>query len=267
VKWYCDNTATAQVTSALDVLTAYCAAAADETSYSIEESVSETFVVSASGSKSNGPEETGSSGGNDNGNGNSDNQSENGNENGNNNGTDTNSDNNDDSGPPTAAIAGGVVGGVAALALLGGAIWFYRRRQSRKNGEPLGPSHGNSNPPGKPELAGGAAAAAAAGYGNKELSPQYSSASPVYSSELPAGPQTSPPTELPSQQQIPRELAAGGGYEYSQQQHQQQDGWAQYHQQHPQSSTVSPMTPPDNQGLGWQSGPVQSYELDSNMRR
>jgi hypothetical protein len=188
------------------------------------------------------------------------------------NSNDSGSDNNNsegesdggDSKNQTATIAASVLGGVVAIALVGGGYWFWRRRQNKKNGQPLGPAHGNDNPPGTPELGG--TQKAGGYYGSKELSPQFTSASPVHGAELPTGAQTSPPTELPSQQQIPRELAAGGGFEYSQQQQQQHQAWTQ-HQQHPQSSSVSPMTPPDNQGMGWQSGPVQSYELDSNMRR
>ncbi|KAK0386759.1 hypothetical protein NLU13_6595 [Sarocladium strictum] len=254
VKYFCDNTATAQVTSALSVLDIYCSAAADKTSLSVDQSISETAPVTASGPKPPSPTSTGGANG-----GNSDNSNADDNKGSSGSSSDSGSNKNQ-----TATIAGGVAGGVVALALIGTGIWFYRRRQQKKNGQPLGPLLGNDNPPGKPELSDDNKASLMGGYyaGNKD----YNS---VQGAELPSEPQTSPPSELPSQHQIPRELASEGGHGYSpqQQQQQQQQGWGQYDQQHPQSSSVSPLTPPGNQGMGWQSGPVQSYELDANMQR
>ncbi|KAH8172368.1 hypothetical protein LIA77_06623 [Sarocladium implicatum] len=263
VKYYCEVTATAEVTSALEVLDAYCSAAADEVTFDVDESVSESYAISRTGSGSSQPQETGGSNGGsgsnsgDNSDGDSD-KDKSGGANG-----DGNGSGGGGGGNQTATIAASVLGGVVAIALVAG-IWFWRRRQ-KKNRQSLGSAPGNDNPPGKPELAGPDGSSPAAGYGHKELSPQLATVSPSWapSSELPAGPQTSPPSELPPQQEIPRELAAGG-YGYGQ----NQQSWGQYPQQQQVQSSVSPLTPPgDQQGMGWQSGPVESYELDSNMRR
>lgn len=267
VKYFCEVTATAEVTSALEVLDVYCSAAADEVTFEVEESISESYAVSRTGSGSSGPEETGGTGG----------SGSNGGDNGGDSDKDKSGGDGDNSGSgsggggggggsnQTATIAASVLGGVVAIALIAAGIWFWRRRQ-KKNRQSLGSVPGNDNPPGKPELAGPDGSNPAAGYGNKELSPQLASVSPSWaaSSELPAGPQTSPPSELPSQQEYPRELAAGGyGHNHDQQ------SWGQYPQQgQHQLSSVSPLTPQgEQQGMGWQSGPVQSYELESNMRR
>ena len=282
VKYYCDNTATADVTSALEVLDIYCSAAASETVFQIRDSATESDIPTRTGAASSSPTQS-SDGGNDAGDGGDgsgdDDAGTGGDSDGSRDGNDDADD--DDSGDDggdnqTAIIAGSVVGGVVVIALVAAGIFFYRRQQRKKNGQQLDANE-NSNT-GPPELSGQSKGPEElSGYG-KDVSPHISPIPPAYvgSSELHGGASTPPVSELPPQQAPPRELAANP---YGQQQPHQQavsPMGSEGNQRSPFGGSpqpghaypsVSSATPHNGQGLGWQSGPVESYELDSNMER
>lgn len=271
VKWYCDNTATADVTSALSVLQYYCSAAENKVVAEVDESISQSYPTASApvvpGSGSTAPARTSSGQTTDPANSGSP--------------SDGNDDDEGSGGIGVAPIAGGVVGGLAVLALIGGVFFFMRRRrQQEKNGQQL-PSggdgndfSGNQNPNpfnGKPELMGSSPSTPAVNNGKTgpyAPPPELDGMKTSFVSELPSNHAISPhgqsPYGAPSPQggykfpqQMPQELASPGyGYQASPQLHGQ-----------PVYEFPANSRPQNQQAMGWQSGPVESYELDSNIGR
>ncbi|CAM1505771.1 Fc.00g114080.m01.CDS01 [Cosmosporella sp. VM-42] len=279
VKGYCDNTATADVTSALDLLKYYCSAAESKVVVTVKDAVSQTYptadTASAAGS---GPgktgaaktssinQETGAAG----------------------NGSSNANDGEDSTGVSIAPIAGGVAAGVAVVALGLGVFFFLRRRQQKqKRGEQIPSSQdGNTFPPndfnGKPELMGSALGTPAGktaelsvphhtprpeldGGGKQimELPPNQAPTSELHGQSPPgyASPygHPSPQKGYMNAQQMPQELSSPGyGYQPSP----QLNGQPVYEfPAHPQPTQHRPP------GAGWQSGPVEAYEMDANVGR
>lgn len=115
VKYYCDNTATAQLTAAVQAFEYYCSAAEKKVVATVSESVAQkTGSGTGTGSRPTQPSETGKGGS------------------GSGNGTSSNSGKSDSSGTnKTAVIAGSVVGGVVALLAIGVVSFFLRRKQKK----------------------------------------------------------------------------------------------------------------------------------------
>lgn len=199
-----------------------------------------------------------------------------------------------------APIAGGVVGALAVVALIGGIILFMRRKR-QKRGEQL-PSGGEGNNNGgvqfngKPELMGSSPGTPGVGYGKtgpyapssaQELpGPDYYKPRPELDggnamvTELP--PNQVPTPELHGQSPIGYASPYGqppqhGGYKNSQQMPQELSSPGYGFQPSPQLNGQPvyefPAHPPPahrpqtQQEMGWKSGPVESYELDSNFGR
>lgn len=259
VRYSCERTATQHVTSAMDLFDYYCSAAKGEVTASVDESVSQTFASEATRTgTNNGPEQTNDSGGGSDGKS-GDSQSD-GNEN----------DDSEDGGggggggAQTATIAASVLGGVIAIALIGGLAWWIRRRKLKakaaegdppsapasffqnpelhgddsrdisKTGTPVVSEQAARHPP---ELgAHGIVEMDQTQPGVSELQPysradQYVTTHPAY--------EMYSPTEVPTPSPGPTS---------------------------PQTnySTVSPASPQHN-GLGWQSGPVNAYEMGASQ--
>lgn len=289
VKFNCDVTATADVSSALAVLEDYCSAAAAKTTYSVKESVSQSYAETGSG-PATGPKETGASGG-DKGNDGGDGKEDDKDRSSSGDGEKQEGSSKDGKKYNTAIIAASVLGGIVAIAAIAGAIFFYKRRQKKKAqaSEPSPGLYGNGNPPGTPELSAPASDPSRSATGSAKGGVYGFSAPSMTETEgrtphweLPTRTMTPPPGEMDAQQQIPGELpglAAGGagagrgapghhgmagGYAAQQSRGEQQAGGGNGQQQGP--SAVSPLTP-QGDGMGWQSGPVPSYELDAGSRR
>lgn len=266
VKFYCESTATADVTSALAVLSYYCSAAENKVVATAAESIPESYPTAESRTGAGSLKPTQTSGGGGGGGGGSDS----------NNSKDTNVDGSDGGsggGNKTAIIAASVLGGVVAIALVAAIAFFWRyKRRQRARGEQIptvaGPGEGYNGTPeldGKSEWAGGMASPGVTP-SVPELStpshsprPELQGRAGVYASEL--SPHQSPRPELqggPYQQQ-PQELVSPG-YAYHPQAH--SSGRPAY-----DAHAVSPPSAHSGYSPGWQSGPVESYELDSNFRR
>ncbi|KAH8888587.1 hypothetical protein GQ53DRAFT_783686 [Thozetella sp. PMI_491] len=156
-KYYCDSTASALLTSALNVFDYYCSAVrAEVTPNGVSESIAESTPVGSNPSGANGG---GGGGGGSNA---SASRSKSGTAGaGNTSGAD--STNGTTSGPKTAVIAGAVVGVVGGLALIGAAIFFiFRAIRKSKMDAALAAAAAPSRPgtapdnsfPGKAELGG-----------------------------------------------------------------------------------------------------------------
>ncbi|KAH7321049.1 hypothetical protein B0I35DRAFT_477572 [Stachybotrys elegans] len=142
----------------------------------------------------------------DNSNGNGNNQGNNGNNSSGNNNNGNNSNNDGGSSTPVGAIVGGVVGGVAAIGLVGLAVFFFLRNKDKKK------AHGSQQPQDAshqpPMGQQGAPAWAAGGYDPKQQSPgnpqSYPHSPGGYQSYTPVGPDGYPvPSPSASPAQMP----------------------------------------------------------------
>lgn len=309
VKWYCENTATDEVSSAMEVLDFYCSAAKGDVVATVTESIAETYATAESRTNAGGssPSETGPADTPDptETNGGAGSDGDNGNQDGSESGSSSSSTNGDDDGGgigKPALIAAVVLGVVVGLILIAALIWFIRRKNLKAKAAAASatnePSRSSYQPyGGRPELVGSEA--------NESRVNMASSASPrsmdhpygkpellgMQVNELP--PQQGFRTELQGEGitggygmpygQPPQELASPGGYPvpygHQQQMYQQQHGQPPHQLQHQLSvasgrtagTTVepSPISPPYAQPPyqhGWQSGPVESYEMDTSRR-
>lgn len=212
VKYYCENTAIGDVTSAIEVFQYFCSAVEGEVVATVRESVAQTYQTyptasSGEAATTSAASQTGTSSSA------STSTAE-----------EDESQSEEENSTNIGAIAGGVAGAVAVIGLGIGLFFFLRfRRRRQARGEEI--SKGNGNPveyTGKPEL-----------MGNSEFDKDYGPRSELA---------TSPRSELDGGRSI-MELHA-----------------------HP-SKHVSPLQegyelPAHSQG--WQSGPVEMYELDSS---
>ncbi|KND86297.1 hypothetical protein TOPH_09070, partial [Tolypocladium ophioglossoides CBS 100239] len=265
VKFYCESTATADITSALAVLDFYCSAAENKVVATAAESIPESYPTAQSRTGAGSPNPTQTGGGGSNGKDTSGGDSSGGSGGGN----------------RTAVIAASVLGGVIVIAIVAAAAFFLRhKRRQRARGEQIptvaGTGEGHNGTPeldGKsdwagrmaspgvtpsvpelstprhsprPELQGGIGAAVS------ELSP-HQSPRPELQSEMGSG------YPIPPYQQQPQELVSPG-YGYHPQAH--PNGRPAY-----DANMVSPPSAHNGYSPGWQSGPVESYELDSNLGR
>ncbi|PTB61855.1 hypothetical protein BBK36DRAFT_1173095 [Trichoderma citrinoviride] len=270
VKWNCDNTATADVTSALDVFAVYCSAAEKETVLSVTETATETYPhpTNRVSSFSASPSETGSSGGgggggsSDGGNSGSDNGGKDGGSSSSpdgNSGADSSSKTNSIN--KTAVIAACVLAGVVLIAAIAAVAFFVRRKRNKNKGEQLPIADGPPHLEGPPELEntskmGPNVAVVPELHSTERQELQGHTGTPL--SELPPG-YASPRPELQGSGEYKPPVSpvhGGGGY-------QQPPHSPYYGHQQQGAATVSPATP-NTYGAGWQSGPVaETYELDS----
>ncbi|KAH0527538.1 hypothetical protein TsFJ059_002531 [Trichoderma semiorbis] len=264
VKWNCDNTATADVTSAMDVFAVYCSAAEKEIVVSVTDTATETYphptnrassLPSGSSPAETGAGSTGGSGGSDNGGSNPDQGGKDGSSSDGSGGNSSGSS----SINKTAVIAACVLGGVVLIAAIAAVAFFVRRRRNKQmRGEQIPPTADGPNITGPPELENtakmGPNIAVVPELHSTERQELQGTGTPF--SELPPG-YVSPRPELQgnSEYKPPVSPVHGGGY---------QPPHSPYHGQHQQGApTVSPATP-NTYGAGWQSGPVaETYELDS----
>ncbi|KAM0449146.1 hypothetical protein ACHAO4_007808 [Trichoderma viride] len=248
VKWNCDNTATADVTSALDVFAYYCSAAAKEVVVSVTDTATETYPhpTNRDTALPSGPTETGSSGsGRSSSGGSSPSQS----------GKDGSSSGGDGGGNSssinkTAVIAACVLGGVVLIAGIGLVAFFVRRKRNRQTrGEQLPPTAEGPNYQGHPELENTAKMGS-----NIAVVPE------LHSTERQELQGNVTPYNLPPGYNTPRPELHGNSEYKPPVSPQPGMGHQPPHSPHP---TVSPATP-NTYGAGWQSGPVtETYELDS----
>lgn len=248
VKWECDNTATADVTSALDVFAYYCSAAAKEVVVSVTDTATETYPhpTNRDTALPSGPAETGSSGsGRGSSGGSSPSQG----------GKDGSSSgggggNNSSSINKTAVIAACVLGGVVLIAGIGLVAFFVRRKRNRQNrGEPLPPTADGPNYQGPPELENSA-----------KMGPNVAVVPELHSTERQELQGNATPYSQSPGYNTPR-LELHGNSEYKPPVSPQSGmGYQPPHSPHPTVSPASATT----YGAGWQSGPVaETYELDS----
>jgi hypothetical protein len=250
VKWNCDNTATADVTSALDVFAYYCSAAENEVVVSVTDTATETYPhpTNRDTAPPSSPTETGSSGSSSSGSssgGSSSNQDgKDGSSSGGDGGDNSSSIN------KTAVIAACVLGGVVLIAGVGLVAFFVRRKRNRQmRGDPLPPTAEGPNYQGPPELE------------NTAKPPPHVAVVPeLHSTERQELQGNVTPYSLPPGYNTPRpELQGNSEYKPSVSP-QSGVGYQPPYSPHP---TVSPATP-NTHGAGWQAGPVaETYELDS----
>ncbi|CAG9982499.1 unnamed protein product [Clonostachys byssicola] len=255
VKYYCSSTATADVTSALSVLEYYCSAAESKVVATVAQSVAESYptVESRTGPTSSNPTQTSSSTGSVGGGDNSGNKS-----------SDNNSSSTTQGGSKvsqTAIIAAGVLGAVVAIGAIGALGWFIRRKKLKKEAEK--DNNPGTSPPdrpiyeyhGTPELGGD----------NTHGPMGVSKPGVVVTTrpELGGGQQQQHYSELAPQHQYKPELG---------------DNASVYSYGAPQelASPVNGYQPPpfsngrpvqELPGMGWQSGPVETYEMDAQPAR
>lgn len=249
VKWNCDNTATADVTSALDVFAFYCSAAEKEVFVSVTDTATETYPhpTNRDTALPSGPSETGSSGS---GGSSGSNPSQSGKH-----GSSSGGDGGDGGGKSssvnkTAIIAACVLGGIVLIAGVGLVAFFVRRKRNRQmRGEPLPPTSEGPNYQGPPELENTA-----------KMVPNVAVVPELHSTERQELQGNVTPYSLPPGYNTPRpELQGNSEYKPSVSP-QSGAGYQPPHSPHP---TVSPATP-NTFGTGWQSGPVaETYELDT----
>ncbi|KAF9766611.1 hypothetical protein IL306_000962 [Fusarium sp. DS 682] len=244
VKDFCDSTHIANVTSAIDVFRYYCSAAESLVVATVSQSIFQSYPTAGSRPVSGAtvPEMTGSVAATATS------------------GTDTAEESNtghgnkehQESKTSIAPIAGGVAGVVIVVVLGAGLFLLIRRkRQHQTKGEEL--SNNADGPPeytGHPELMGNSA------YIKGHTAPPVVSELPSTSSLKPelAGGQgivELPPNHAPTAELQAHLAKATSG-------HSTQSGYA---------SPVSPAPAYSGpHGMGFQSGPVEAYELDSNIR-
>lgn len=253
VKLSCSSTAIDDVTSAVSVLEYYCSAAQSKVVATVSESISEpsaTRVPSRTqpGGSSPSQTETGTTGDKS--------------------GAD-NKGSGQNNGSKVVVIVASVLGSVIAIVVVVGLIWYFKRRDVRKQrGQPLpdDSSHGHGGETDPPKYSGYA--------GIAELSTPSHTPRP----EL-VGNSTPPPSELPPQQLWPKSELQGDA---TQRQHlqptQSPHGFASPtsgHQVSPQSTSMthfnSPATVSPHQGHHagyWGSAQgVEAYELATNEPR
>jgi len=268
VKAYCSSTATDDVTSAMAVFDFYCSAAdkkvvatgADSVSETQPTAMSRTGATSPNASKTAGPSGTGG------GSGSSDSKDTNGGSGG------------SGGGNKTAIIAASVLGGVVAIGIVAAIVFFIRhRRRKQARGEQIpGPpddNQGKSELDGKSDWTGRIGSPASTNPMPELHTPSHSPRPELHGgggivSEL--GPYQAPRTELQG------DLSSNHSNHSP---HQPTPyGVSPSYSQHPQSPYSGrpgyEVSPASAQGTGhpgyahgWQSGPVESYELDSNMGR
>lgn len=283
VKYYCDSTASEDVSSALEVFDLYCSAAkALVTPAGITESVEQTVATGSSGAS--GPKETGvtgssgSSGNSNSGSSSSDEPTGSG-------GSVANSTSKSNVG----LIVGVVIGVIAGLAVICFVAFFFWKRSQRKQ------SHGHTGPPptepevvGKPELdatGAGLAGGISPSTLKAETVSRVDNVSPVsaYSSpntsELqgqnthPLQPPVPPMPELyaqnlqgQGQNAFPSHIQ-GQQTSYSPQEAYGQQIYEAPGQHQPQVYEAHGQPRSELQGVNWQSGPVAPfYEMDGAHR-
>ncbi|KAH7161632.1 hypothetical protein EDB81DRAFT_350835 [Dactylonectria macrodidyma] len=297
VKWSCDNTATADVTSAIAVWDYYCSAAESKVVATVAESIAPTYETANIGAGSTGVSQTLSDGASEtlsDGSSGDNTSSEDNNS--------SNDDTNEKKGVGIVPIVGGIAGAVAVVAIGLGAffIWRKKRRQQTKgeqipgggdqgqeyNGKPelmgdthltpgmgdhkpyYGPSELSGNGSPRPELYGGMKPGVA------ELPPNYPGTPELQSQSPPAKAYYAPPNSQYGHQQppsgyapspvTPHELQSPGGIGF---QPSPQAPNTQPVYEFPAHPAPAAQRPNGQQNAGWQSGPVESYELDSNVGR
>lgn len=255
VKGYCSSTAIADVTSAVSVLEYYCSAAASKVVATVSESISEASGTRAVPSRtkpgSSLPSQTGAGGS-----GGSGDQSDSG------------TGNSGGKGNKVAVIAASVLGAVVAIVIVAGLIWYFRRRNQRKQrGEQL-PAGNTDGPPGGIDPSK---------YPGQNVVAELSTPSHTPRPEL-QGNATSYPSELPPHHWSKSELqgdAMHGGQHLrpTQSPHELMTPTSGY-QVSPQSATLpsysSPTTvsPHHGQHPGyWGPQTTESYELATNVPR
>ncbi|KAI1777156.1 hypothetical protein F4818DRAFT_409404 [Hypoxylon cercidicola] len=275
VKYYCDSTATEDVSSALQVFDLYCSAAKGlVTPAGITESVEQTIATGSSGVS--GPKETGVIGGSGSS---SSSSTEEPTESG---GSVVNLTSRSNIG----TIVGAVIGGVAGLAVICFVAFFFWKRSGRNQG------HGQTESPstgpetaGKPEL-DGTGAGLAGGISPSTLKAQTVSrvdnVSPVSAFSSPNTSELQGQNTHPPVPQVPelhaQNLQGQGQSAYSSQIQNQQIPYAlqEAHGQQiyeasgenqPQVYEAHGQPRSELQGVSWQSGPVAPfYEMDGSHR-
>ncbi|KAF5668719.1 hypothetical protein FDENT_11743 [Fusarium denticulatum] len=245
VKDYCDSTHIANVTSAIDVFHYYCSAAESLVVATVSQSIFQSYPTASSGAgpKTTIPGMTGSASATVTSSSNTAKESDSGHE----------DKEDDESKTSIAPIAGGVAGAVVVAALGAGLFFCIRRkRQHQSKGEEL--SNNADGPPeytGHPELMGNSAYIK--GHTAPPIVSELSSTT-SFKPELGGGQGIS---ELPPNHAPTAELQA----------HLAKSSWGH---SPAQSEYVSPVSPAPAysglHGMGFQSGPVEAYELDSNIR-
>ncbi|KAL7929538.1 hypothetical protein V8C35DRAFT_315494 [Trichoderma chlorosporum] len=264
VKWNCDNTATADVSSAMDVFAFYCSAAEDEVVASITDTATETYPhpTNRVSSFPTSPSETGAksssgSGGSDKGGSKPDQGGKDGSSSDESNSPGSNSVN------KTAIIAACVLGGVVLIGVIAAVAFFVRRKRNQQmRGEQLPPTVNGHNLDGPPELEN-----------TSKMRPNVDVIPELYSNERQElqGNTGSPFSELPPDYGCPRPEPQGngeckppgspehgGGYQPP-----HSPSHSPYYGYDHGAPTVSPETP-NTYNAGWESGPVaDTYELDA----
>ncbi|KAF5012052.1 hypothetical protein FDECE_1873 [Fusarium decemcellulare] len=272
VKDYCDSTNIANVTSAIDVFRYYCSAAESLVVATVSESIFQSYPTASSGAgagagaTATAPGQTGS--------GHATATSGSGSTETGSSGASGDDKDKEDSGTNIVPIAGGVAGVVLIAGLGIGLFMFIRRKRQRETrGEQI--TNNGDGPPeysGQPELMGNSE------YIKGQYAPPVVSELSTGNAQKPELDGGKPIMELPPNHAPTAEL---------------QSHLAKTYHGHlsPQSGYVSPITPQQGQNAGWggqpvyefpahpaqthsprpgmgyQSGPVETYELDSNVGR
>ncbi|KAJ6438773.1 putative Vacuolar protein 8 [Purpureocillium lavendulum] len=265
VKIYCSRTATDDVTSAMAVFDFYCSAADNKVVATGADSVSETQppAMSRTGVTSPSASKTGSSSGSGGDNGGSDSSK------------DGNGGGGGGGGNKTAIIAASVLGGVVAIGIVAAIILYVRhkrRKQARGEQIPAPPdeNNGKSELDGKSDWTGRIGSPASTNPMPELHTPSHSPRPELHGGgamvpEL--GPYQAPRPELQGDLSSNHSIPSP---------HQQSLYGVSPYSQHAQSPyggrpgyEVSPASAQGQAGYahGWQSGPVESYELDSNVGR
>lgn len=301
VKYNCDNTATDELSSAMEVFEYYCSAAESKVVATVTDVAEETkgssseVVSRTSAGSSNPPSETAPPG-NDNvgstGGGNGD-----PNQDGSDGGSSSSKGNDEGGLSKGALIAIIVLAVVVGLGLIAGIAWFIRRKHMRAKAAAeaaASPPHNPEPYTGMPELLGSDASESRVNI-VKSVSPAVTDHHPYGKPEM-GGTQIA---ELPPQQYRPELHGEGiqGGYAMpygqppqelpspvaytpqSPHQQYQQPQYQPHHQQYHQPmgdggrpgeaiamTPISPPTPSYQQQNGWQSGPVDAYETHHHAR-
>lgn len=300
VKWSCDSTATAALSSAVSVWNYYCSAASSKVVATVAESVAPTYSIPESRAGTTGPAETGSSDSSKDKSDSSDDSSKEKSTDG--------SSSDDQGGVGIVPIAGGIGAAVVVVGLAVGFFFFWKKKrrqaqgnklpsapgggdQYQYNGKPelMGSTHLNDGKPGDSyaptgpsELSGGQGAfrpelddvmKPGMHPGVNELPPNYVTP-PGYQSQTPPqkGYYTAPPTPY-SQNPSPQpgyapSPATPHAYEMA-----SPGGWGQQQQPpppHMQQGQQQVYEFPSQPALvahrpAFQAGPVEAYEMDANV--